>query len=91
MIAVGKDARRKRPPPKPWRRTTRGQRCPVCRHAGCLFAGPHDRPTAVICVHVESREWIGELGWLHVLDDRGPVWSAWFASLSKLVHGGERP
>jgi len=80
MTTAGKEARRKRPPPTPWHRATPARPCPVCRLADCLIAGPRNHPTAVVCLHVESLERIGTAGWLHVLDDRGPV-SAIFRGL----------
>ena len=45
----------------------------MCHAAGCLYAGPHNSPVAVVCGRVESAERIGAAGYLHVLDDRGPT------------------
>lgn len=76
--------------PKPWQRCTAARGCPVCHAAGCLYAGPPADPTAIVCAQVESSERIGTRGWLHVLDDRGPIWSPWRCSLARLAGGGRR-
>ena len=51
-------------------------RCPICGAAGCLVTGPKSAPIAVVCRRVESVKVIGSYGYLHVLDQRGPVF-AW--------------
>jgi len=72
-------------PPKPWQRATRRRPCPVCHVAGCLYAGPHNSPVAVVCAGVESPQRIGTAGYLHVLDERGPTWAPWRTSLARLA------
>lgn len=57
-----------------FRRTTC---CPVCAEAGCLLTGPTSQPVAVVCKRVESVKMVGMYGWVHVLNDRGPVWTRW--------------
>ncbi len=50
--------------------------CSVCGHAdGCLVAD-EDGMLAVICRNTESRRRCGSAGWLHLLVDKGPVWSS---------------
>jgi hypothetical protein len=78
------------PPPRPWRRSTPDEPCPMCRRAGCLITGPHDHPSAVVCRRVKSPKAVGELGYLHVLRDDGPTWAAWRNSLPRLARGGRR-
>ncbi len=80
----------KRSPPKPWQRATRARPCPVCHSAGCLCAGPHDSPVAVVCARVESPQRIGTAGFVHVLCDAGPTWAPWRTSLSRLAGGRRR-
>lgn len=53
-----------------WNRVTRDRPCPVCgKPDWCLFAGPADFPTAVICPRTESDDRRGDAGWLHRLRD----------------------
>jgi len=54
-------------------RTTR--RCPVCGAAGCRVCGPKTQPTAVICRRTISPKPVANLGFLHVVDVRGPVFA----------------
>jgi hypothetical protein len=75
----------KRSLPKPWQRATRARPCPVCHAAGCLYAGPHGSPLAVVCANVESADPIGTAGYLHVLRDAGPTWAPWRVSLGRLA------
>jgi hypothetical protein len=68
--------------PRPWRYS---RRCPICRRGGCIVAGPS--AVAAVCVHTESKQRIGTIGWLHVLDNGGPLWSSWRCSLQRLAKG----
>ena len=79
--------KRRRQPPAPWQRTTARRPCPVCHRAGCLFTGPQDDPTAVVCANVESAEPIGSRGFLHVLRN-GPAWAPWRRSLRRIALQG---
>jgi hypothetical protein len=54
--------------------TTKRHACPVCHRAGCLLADEQGT-VAAVCRHVESGKPIGKLGCLHLVVDRGPVWS----------------
>jgi len=69
-----------------WQRVSKRRRCPVCGRADwCLYAGPADAPTAVICARVESSKRAGEAGWLHVLRNDGPVWTPWRRNLGRAI------
>jgi hypothetical protein len=70
--------------PAPW---TRARRCNVCGKADCLYAGPLDAPSAVICRNRESAVTVGTAGWLHELRTDGPTWTKWRLSLPKLARG----
>ncbi len=70
--------------PKPWLRTTRRRPCPICRGSGCLISAAV-APEAAVCLRVESAKPIGVIGWLHLLNDRGPTWCAWRRSLTRLA------
>ncbi len=53
-----------------WTRVTRNRPCPVCEKPDwCLYKGPPDSPTAVICPRTESEDRCGDAGWLHRLRD----------------------
>ena len=53
-----------------WTRVSREYPCPICEKPDwCLYAGPPDAPTAVICPRIESEKRCGEAGWLHKLRD----------------------
>jgi hypothetical protein len=80
----------KHSPPKPWQRATRARPCPVCHAAGCLYAGSHGDPIAVVCANVTSAKPIGTAGHLHVLRDAGGVWAPWRTSLKRLAMRPER-
>jgi hypothetical protein len=55
--------------------TTTRNPCPVCNStSGCLVASEAGI-TAAICRNVESGKPVGTLGWLHLIVDRGPIWS----------------
>jgi hypothetical protein len=56
--------------PSEFRKTTR---CPVCHGDACLVTGPKSAPVAVVCRRTTSPKQVANLGWLHVLDQRGPV------------------
>jgi hypothetical protein len=71
-----------RPLPKPWHRA---RSCPICGGGGCLRAGPHDSPVAVVCAKVVSTRPVGLVGHLHVLSDSGPTWAPWRRSLGRLA------
>ena len=71
--------------PRPWQRCTVARPYPICHAAGCLRAGPHDSPVAVVCARVESPERIGVAGWLHDLDEAGRVWAPWRCSLPRIA------
>jgi hypothetical protein len=59
-----------------WQRVTKRRPCPICGKADwCMYAGPEDSPTAVICARIESPKRCREAGWLHILDNSGPAWS----------------
>ena len=50
--------------------------CPICgRAADCLVAS-EGSTVGVICSRTESRQRCGRAGFLHLLRDDGPVWSA---------------
>ena len=69
-----------------WQRVKKGRPCPVCgRHDWCMYAGPADSPTAVICARIESPKRCGQAGWLHVLRDDGPTWPAWKRTIPAAV------
>jgi hypothetical protein len=77
--------------PKPWQRATRAPTCQVCHMPGCLCAGPHDMPLAVVCARVESIEPIGTASYLHLLRDNGPTWAIWRCALPRnALLGGPR-
>ena len=62
--------------PEKWQRVSKRRPCPICAKPDwCLFTGPEDSPTAVICARIESPKRCGEAGWLHILDNSGPTWS----------------
>jgi len=65
--------------------------CPVCAKAGCLVSGPRSAPVAAVCGRVESPKPVGSLGYVHVLDTRGPVFHFTPAGreLVKLARNGE--
>ena len=57
-------------PTQEWTRVTRARPCPVCEKPDwCLYKGPPDSPTVVICPRTESENRCGEAGWLHRLRD----------------------
>ena len=58
--------------------------CPVCAKAGCLLTGPRSAPVAAVCRRVESPKRVPDVGYLHVLDTRGPVF-AWTPAGRELV------
>jgi hypothetical protein len=59
-----------------WQRVGQRRLCPICdKPDWCLYSGPEDSPTAVICARIESQKRCGESGWLHILDTSGPTWS----------------
>jgi len=70
--------------PRHWRPTTS---CPVCAGGGCLLTGPRESPVAAVCRRVESPKPVGNVGWLHLVDRRGPVWqfTAWGAEVERMV------
>ncbi len=74
----------RKPIPKPWQRSTKRRPCAVCGGSGCLRAGPHDSPSAVVCARIKSGRKVGTIGFLHVLSDNGPTWTAWRVSLKRL-------
>ena len=75
-----------------WQRVTKRQPCAVCGKADwCLYAGPDDSPTAVICARTESSKRCGEGGWLHVLRDDGPTWAPWQRSIRVAVRMMNEP
>ncbi len=75
-----------------WQRVSRGRLCPVCGKGDwCLFTGPTDAPTAVICARVESPKRCGEAGYLHVLRDDGPTWAPWRRSIRVAVRMMSKP
>ena len=63
--------------PKPWHVATQSQPCPICGADGCLFAGPHSDPMAVICTRTSTTRPIGTVGFLHVLNGKLPPWTPW--------------
>ena len=69
-----------------WQRVSRRRVCPICeRPDWCLYAGPDDAPTAVLCARTESAKRCGDAGWLHVLRDDGPAWPPWRRTITKAV------
>ena len=57
---------------KVWKRVSKRRPCPICQRPDwCLYDGPENDPTAVICARVESYKCCGEAGWLHRLHDDG--------------------
>ena len=69
-----------------WQRVSKRRPCPVCgKPDWCVYAGPAEAPTAVICARVESAKRCGEAGWLHVLRTDGPVWAPWKRTLRRAV------
>jgi hypothetical protein len=59
-----------------WHRVNQRRPCPICSKPDwCVFSGPEDSPTAVICARIESPKLCGQSGWLHILDTSGPTWS----------------
>jgi 5S rRNA maturation endonuclease (ribonuclease M5) len=69
-----------------WERVSRRRPCPVCgRPDWCVFAGPPDAPTAVICPRTQSPHRAGEAGFLHVLRDHGPTWAPWRRTISRAI------
>ena len=71
--------------PRPW---SRARRCKVCGKADCVYAGPLDAPSAVICCNTESAVAVGTVGWLHELNKNGPTWAPWRRSLARLARMG---
>lgn len=58
------------------KRVSTARPCLVCgRSDWCLYFGPDDAPTAVICARIESAKPAGAAGWWHRLrdDDRRPA------------------
>ena len=75
-----------------WQKVTKRRPCPVCgRPDWCMFVGPEDSPTAVICPRVESPNRCGEGGWLHVLRNDGPTWAPWRRSFRVAVRMMSEP
>lgn len=69
-----------------WQRVTKRRPCAVCSKPDwCLFAGPADAPTAVICPWTVSPQRCGEAGFLHELRHDGPTWAPWRRSIRKAV------
>jgi len=69
-----------------WQRVSKQRPCPVCeRPDWCLYAGPDDAPTVVLCARTESAKRCGDAGWLHVLRDDGPAWPPWRRTITKAV------
>jgi len=69
-----------------WQRVSKRRLCPVCeRPDWCLYAGPDDAPTAVLCARTESAKRCGDAGWLHVLRDDGPAWPPWRRTITRAV------
>jgi len=69
-----------------WQRVSRRRVCPICeRPDWCVYAGPDDAPTAVLCARTESAKRCGDAGWLHVLRDDGPAWPPWRRTITKAV------
>ena len=65
----------------PWRRTTKRSPCVVCGRVGsCVYTGDPKTPDAVLCVNKRSEAICGR-GFLHRLDEHGPVWPAWVKTL----------
>ena len=65
----------------PWHRATKRSPCVVCGRPGpCVYTGDPKTPDAVLCVNKRSEAICGK-GFLHRLDERGPVWPAWVKTL----------
>ena len=64
-----------------WHKTTKAAPCPVCGRVGsCVYAGNPSAPDAVLCLNVPSERICGR-GFLHRMDEHGPVWPAWVKTL----------
>ncbi len=75
-----------------WQRVSRRRPCPVCgRFDWCMYAGPDDAPTAVICPRTPSDQRAGEAGYLHILRTDGPTWPAWRQTLRRAVRMVDNP
>jgi len=53
-----------------WKRVSMRRKCPICdKPDWCVYIGPDDAPTAVICQREESDRRCRDAGWLHRLRD----------------------
>ena len=75
-----------------WKRVSRRRPCPVCGKSDwCIYAGPDDAPTAVICPRTPSDQRAGEAGYLHIVRTDGPTWPAWRQTLRRAVRMVDNP